>query len=67
MKNILTFLALALLLISCEDVVEVNLVEAQPRLVVDAALQWKKGTTGEEQTIRLSRTRGFFVTRTCHC
>jgi hypothetical protein len=60
MKNILTFLALALLLISCEDVVEVNLVEAQPRLVVDAALQWKKGTTGEEQTIRLSRTRGFF-------
>jgi len=52
MKNILTFLCLALLLISCEDVVEVNLEEAQPRLVVDAALQWKKGTTGERQTIK---------------
>jgi len=60
MKNILTFLCLALLFISCEDVVEVNLEEAQSRLVVDAALQWKKGTTGEEQTIKLSRTRGFF-------
>lgn len=60
MKKLLIILGFVGLLTSCEDVVEVNLEEAQPRLVVDAILEWKKGTPGRNQTIKLSRTRGFF-------
>ena len=45
---------------ACEDVVEVDLEEAESRLIVDAILQWEKGTDGTSQTIKLSRTRGFF-------
>jgi hypothetical protein len=60
MKTLFPLICLCFLLFSCEDVVEVDLEEAQPRLVVDAAIQWKKGETGRQQTIKLSRTRGFF-------
>lgn len=60
MRKLLILLGFVSLFIACEDVVEVDLEEAQPRLVVDAILQWEKGTTGKNQTIKLSRTRGFF-------
>ncbi|WP_130735132.1 DUF4249 domain-containing protein [Flavobacterium sp. J27] len=45
---------------SCEDVVNIDLDTATPRLVIDAAIQWKKGTTGNEQIIRLTETTGFY-------
>lgn len=60
MKKLLILLGVLVLSSACEDVVEVNLEEAQPRLVVDAILEWKKGTNGANQTIKLSRTRDFF-------
>lgn len=60
MRKFLIILGVFSLLTSCEDVVEVDLEEAEPRLVVDAILLWEKGTTGQNQTIKLSRTRGFF-------
>ena len=60
MKKLLILLSFIGLLASCEDVVEVDLEEAQPRLIVDAILEWKKGTSGANQSIKLSRTRGFF-------
>lgn len=60
MKKLIILLSLFSLLTSCVDIVEVDLEEAQPRLVVDAVLELKKGTKGENQTIKLSRTRGFF-------
>ncbi|MGV7105729.1 DUF4249 domain-containing protein [Flavobacterium sp. U410] len=47
-------------LISCEDVVTVDLETAEPKLVIDASLKWQKGTTGNEQTILLSTTAGFY-------
>lgn len=59
MKN--TFLLLLLIVFTgCEDVVEVDLSNTEPRLVIDANIQWKKGTTGNEQTIRLSTTAPYF-------
>lgn len=45
---------------SCEEVVDVNLDTAPPKLVIEAALNWQKGTTGKQQTIKLTTTTGFF-------
>lgn len=47
-------------LISCEDVVDVDLNTAAPKLVIDASIKWQKGTLGDEQTIKLSTTTGYF-------
>ena len=46
--------------ISCEDVIDVNLNTAAPKLVIDASIKWQKGTLGDEQTIKLSTTTGYF-------
>ncbi len=45
---------------SCEDVIDVELQTAEPRLVIDAPLNWIKGTTGNYQRITLSLTAPFF-------
>jgi len=49
-----------LFFISCEEVIDVDLNTAPPRLVVDAAINWQKGTTGADQKIILSTTTGFY-------
>jgi len=51
-----------LVLSSCEDVVDVDLNTAAPKLVIDASIQWQKGTDGHEQKIKLSTTTGFYDT-----
>lgn len=45
---------------SCEEVINVDLKTAKPRLVIDAALKWEKGTDGAIQKIKLSTTTGYF-------
>lgn len=45
---------------SCEEVIDVNLDTAKPRLVIDAALKWEKGTDGATQMIKLTTTAGYF-------
>jgi hypothetical protein len=45
---------------SCEDVVNVELETAKPKLVIDAVINWQKGTTGNEQKIKLSTTTSFY-------
>ena len=45
---------------SCEEVIDVDLNTASPRLVVDASINWQKGTTGAEQKIILSTTTSFY-------
>ncbi|OYU79399.1 MAG: hypothetical protein CFE23_14270 [Flavobacterium sp. BFFFF1] len=62
MKKILPIILglIALSFSSCEEVVDVNLDTAAPRLVIDASIQWKKGTAGNEQTIYLTTTTGYF-------
>jgi len=49
-----------LLLNSCEDVVDVNLNEAEPRLVIEASINWYKNTDGNTQSIKLSLSAPFF-------
>ena len=62
MKKYIRFILLTTIIAcsSCTDVVEVNVPEAAPRLVVEASIDWDKGTTGNEQTIKLSSSTPFF-------
>lgn len=59
MKKILFILSL-LLFTSCEKVIDLKLDTMEPKLVVDAALKWQIGTTGNQQTINLSTTTGYY-------
>lgn len=45
---------------NCEDVVDVNLNTTEPRLVVEASINWYKNTAGNQQSIKLSLTAPFF-------
>jgi uncharacterized protein DUF4249 len=55
------FLPLAFIfLASCEKAIGVDLESAAPKLVVDAAINWEKGSDGHEQHIKLSTTTGYF-------
>lgn len=49
-----------LFLSSCEDVVNLDLETGQTRIVVDAEIIWQKGTPGNEQTIKISKTAPYY-------
>ncbi|MCF7561721.1 DUF4249 domain-containing protein [Sabulilitoribacter multivorans] len=59
MKKIVIIL-LSLIFVSCEDVIDVDLKTSEPRLVIDASINWIKGTQGEIQLIKLSLTAPYF-------
>lgn len=63
MKNTYKIIALLLLTIftSCTDVVDINLDTAPPKLVVEAFINWEKGTTGNQQIIKLTTTGSFYA------
>lgn len=64
MKKILLYSILlftTLFTTSCEEVVNVELDNSNPKLVIDAIIKWQKGTTGENQTIKLSLTNDFYT------
>lgn len=62
MKNLFLtiFILLGFLFSSCEKVIDVDLAGEPPRLVIDAALTWVKGTDGKIQSITLSTTSDYF-------
>lgn len=63
MKNIKLVIAIIIssfCVISCEDVVNVDLDTAAPKLVIDASIKWQKGTTGNLQKIKLTTTTDFY-------
>lgn len=45
---------------SCEEVIPVDLSTDPPRLVIEASIKWQKGTTGNDQMIKLSTTSSYF-------
>ncbi|WP_299526633.1 DUF4249 domain-containing protein [uncultured Lutibacter sp.] len=57
-KNIA--LLLTIILTSCTDVIDVEVQVAAPRLVIEASIDWEKGTLGNEQTIKLSTSTPYF-------
>ena len=61
MKNIVRILPILLLTIySCTDVVDVEVQTGPERLVIEASLDWEKGTSGNVQTIALRTSSPFF-------
>ncbi len=55
-----SLLFVIIILASCEDVIDVDLQETDPKLVVEASIDWEKGTLGNEQTIKLSTSTPYF-------
>lgn len=45
---------------SCEKVIDVDLSTSEPRLVIEASIQWLNGTPGNEQIVKLSTTTDYF-------
>lgn len=60
MKKYLVILLGFIFFTSCEDVVDIPLDTANPKLVIDANIHWQKGTTGNEQKIKLSTTGNYY-------
>ena len=57
---IITAIIFSFFLHSCEEVIDVDLDTEKPRLVVDAGINWYKGTAGEQQKIKLTTTTGYY-------
>lgn len=53
-----------ILLTSCTDVVDVDVPNGGERLVVEASINWIKGSTGNSQTIKLSTSSPYFESNT---
>ena len=60
MKKGIILSLLFVLCFNCEDVIELDLNEAEPRLVIEASINWFKDTSGNEQAIKLSLSAPFF-------
>jgi hypothetical protein len=53
-------IALGVVLISCEKVIQVDLNTAPPKLVIDASIDWIKNTPGNQQKIKLSTSTSYY-------
>ena len=60
MKKKFTLVLLFIISTSCEDVIDVDLNTAPPRLIIDASINWIKNTAGNEQEIKLTLLTAFF-------
>ena len=60
MKKIAYLILLSVLITSCEDVIDVKAPTEKPRLVIDASINWFKGTSGTDQDIKLTLTAPYF-------
>lgn len=58
----ISLILIALFTFGCEKVVDVDLDTAPPKLVVDASIQWIKGTSGNQQKIKLTTTTAYYNT-----
>lgn len=47
-------------LTSCTDVIDLDLDNIEPRLVIEASIDWEDGTSGADQTIKLSMSTPMF-------
>lgn len=60
MKNLSIILLSAFALTSCEEVIDLNLDTAPKKLVIDAALDWKKGEAKAYPIVDISYTEAYF-------
>lgn len=61
LKSIISiYIAVWLTLSSCTEKVDVSLPNGGERLVIEASINWEKGTDGKEQVIKLSQSTAYF-------
>ncbi len=60
MKHFFSYIVVFFAIVSCEDVIDVDLNTEAPRLVIEASINWQKGTPGNLQSVKLSLTAPFF-------
>lgn len=53
-------IAIGFIFSSCSDVIDVDVTNATPRLVIEASIDWEKGTAGNDQSIKLSMSTPYF-------
>ncbi|WP_396156200.1 DUF4249 domain-containing protein [Flavobacterium macrobrachii] len=56
----ISFLLILITFTSCEKVIDINLENGEPRLVIEASINWFAETDGSEQRIKLSTTTDYF-------
>ncbi len=61
MKKIFYIIIASFLAFSCTEVVDIPLDTESPRLVIEASINWQKGTDGKNQKIKLSTTTDFYT------
>ena len=59
-SRILVILLASIAITSCTDVIDVDVPEAESQLVIEASIDWEKGTSGSDQTIKLSKSTSYF-------
>lgn len=58
--SLIIMVFIAVLSNSCEEVIEVDLNTAPPKLVIEASINWLKGSDGNKQIIKLTTTTDYF-------
>lgn len=53
-------LLFVLLFLSCSTVVELDLEAGDPKIVIDAEILWEKGTSGNQQSIKITRMAPYY-------
>ncbi|MCB0463754.1 MAG: DUF4249 domain-containing protein [Flavobacteriaceae bacterium] len=53
-------LLITILFVSCEDVIDLELNTSKPKLIIEASINWIKGTSGNEQEIKLSLSAPYY-------
>ena len=63
MKKLL-LLVLSITIYSCEEPIDLDLNTSEPKLVIEASIDWIKGTSGNEQEIKLSLSAPYYNSET---
>jgi hypothetical protein len=63
MRKLIYLITLIFTIVSCQDVIEIDVPTSEPRLVIEASINWYKGTPGNQQSIKLSLTAPYFDTQ----
>ncbi|MET0946423.1 MAG: DUF4249 domain-containing protein [Flavobacterium sp.] len=58
--NLIIIILTAILFNSCQDVIDVPLTTSEPKLVIEASINWQKGTDGSLQKIKLTTTTNYY-------
>jgi len=54
------FILFSISFFTCEDIIDIELNTSEPKLVIEASINWVKNTPGNEQNIKLSLSGAYF-------